>query len=183
MYASTVKSPSDFRATLAALERRRYAMLTDVDVSIVESRRVKCGICEQWIKGGNNQEYSLHHWLKHKEKCIGSKKAIEVELVDPIVARKAMLDADPDLKVLQPHKAFCNICNEVSSYYHRLFRLLIVSIISGLNYLHVVATPPPIGFNTRNTVFRRVLLAENLPISGPPSSPYSNPPPRPAVMH
>jgi hypothetical protein len=53
-----------------------------------------------------------------KEKCIGSKKAIEVNLVDPIGARKAMLDADPDLKVLQSQKALCNICHKVSSCYH-----------------------------------------------------------------
>ncbi|KAF8495020.1 hypothetical protein BU17DRAFT_103682 [Hysterangium stoloniferum] len=38
------------RASMVALECRRQAMLVDVDASIVESRRIKCGICERWME-------------------------------------------------------------------------------------------------------------------------------------
>jgi hypothetical protein len=92
-------------------------MLTEVDASI-KSRRAKCAIRERWIQGSSTQENSLHHRLKHKKKSIRFKKAVEGDLADPVDVRKAMLDADPVLKALDPHRVLCNMCNKVRSYYH-----------------------------------------------------------------
>ncbi|KAF8519590.1 hypothetical protein BU17DRAFT_89700 [Hysterangium stoloniferum] len=92
------------------------SVLVDVDASIVESRRVKCGIYERWIKGSNTKEFSLQHWVKHKKKCIRHKKALEAEPADPADARRTILAADLDLKSLEPHSALYNMCDKVGVY-------------------------------------------------------------------
>ncbi|KAF8581543.1 hypothetical protein K439DRAFT_1236578, partial [Ramaria rubella] len=56
-------------SAILALQKRRDTIVNDPDAAIVEPRRVQCGICERWIKGSSTQEYSTHHWLKHKKKC------------------------------------------------------------------------------------------------------------------
>lgn len=106
------------RASLIALERRRQTIVLDPDAAIVEPRKVKCGICERWIKGSNTQEYSLHHWHKHKKKCLRNKKALLADKSELIEARKALLEADPDLTAIEPHRVFCNICKKVSCYFN-----------------------------------------------------------------
>jgi hypothetical protein len=74
------------------------ALVTDIDASI--ESHAKCTIRECWINSSGTQEYSLHHWLKHKKKCIWIKKAMEAEFMDPVDVWKVM-DTDPDLKVLE----------------------------------------------------------------------------------
>ena len=88
-------------------------MLSDPDVAIVESRRVKCGLCDRWIKGSNTQEYSSHHWLKHKRKCtrIGAEKIERYS--ESAEARKTQLEADSSLNILEPHRALCGLCKKV----------------------------------------------------------------------
>ncbi|KIJ34804.1 hypothetical protein M422DRAFT_262990 [Sphaerobolus stellatus SS14] len=97
------------KASLISLERRRQTMLEDPDAAEVESRRVKCGICSRWIKGSNTQEYSLHHWIKHRKKCARNKRP---ELSEGAEERKIELEADPDIKTLEVYRAHCGLCNK-----------------------------------------------------------------------
>ncbi|GJJ11558.1 hypothetical protein Clacol_005792 [Clathrus columnatus] len=105
------------KASLIALERRRQTIILDSDAAVVEPRRVKCGICERWIKGSNTQEYSLHHWLKHKKKCLRNKKALLADKSELIETRKSLLEADPDLTAVEAHRVLCNICKKASNHY------------------------------------------------------------------
>lgn len=105
------------RAPITALEKRRAAMLADPDAAIVESRRIQCRLCERWIKGSNTQEYSSHHWLKHKKKCSRTPNEGD-RWPEPAEARKARLEADPDLETLEPHRALCRPCNKVRRLSH-----------------------------------------------------------------
>lgn len=93
-------------------------MLADPDAAIVESRRVKCGLCDRWIKGSNTQEYSSHHWLKHKRKCTRIKTDQSERYSEPAEARKAHLEADPSLNTLEPHRALCGLCNKVQCFHN-----------------------------------------------------------------
>ena len=88
-------------------------MLKDPDAAIVESRRIKCGLCDRWIKGSNTQEYSSHHWLKHKRKCTRVKVVVPERRSEPAEARKAELESDHTLNTLEPHRALCGLCNKV----------------------------------------------------------------------
>lgn len=90
-------------------------MLSDPDAAVVESRKVKCRICDRWIKGSSTQEYSLHHWLKHRKKCIRNNKDAAIkQQFESVDNRRALLEKDPDVKELQTDRAFCNKCDVVS---------------------------------------------------------------------
>jgi len=91
-------------------------MLDDPDAAIVESRRVKCGICDRWIKGSNTQEYSLHHWVKHRKKCARNSKGGSVEESQEVVAaRKAEMEKEEDIQGLEAHRALCGKCGKVNN--------------------------------------------------------------------
>lgn len=97
----------------AALKKRRDGMLADPEAAIVEPRRVKCRMCDRWIKGSNTQEYSSHHWLKHKNKCSRGQPRDNDRSSETAETRKQRLEADPDVEILEPHRAFCKPCKKV----------------------------------------------------------------------
>jgi hypothetical protein len=129
--------------------------MADPDVAIVEPRRVKCGLCERWIKGSNTQEYSSHHWLKHKRKCARLRADVTDGSSEPAEARKAQLEADPTVNILEPHRALCNICNKVKCFIVLrvpVYTELLICTASGLNCVPEAGTQLAIGCNISESV-------------------------------
>lgn len=145
-----------FRPPPHVIQQRREMLESDPDIAIVESRRVKCGLCDRWIKGSTSQEYSAHHWLKHKRKCMRLRTDVTDRSSEPVDARKANLEADPTVNILEPHRALCGICNKVRLRtvvgVNIIESLLRTVMVSGSNCVTEADTPLVIGCNISENV-------------------------------
>lgn len=52
-----------------ALEARKKCLMEDEDVAEVEPHRVRCVVCNSWVKLRHDCSYSLGKWMVHKRRC------------------------------------------------------------------------------------------------------------------
>ena len=65
-----VSAPSHAtRVVKSTPEDRRAKLLADPRVDAVETSRIKCKLCQHWLKLNEFMSYAPYNWYKHVERC------------------------------------------------------------------------------------------------------------------
>lgn len=94
-------------------EGRRQLLLEDPYARDVEPEQVTCTRCSKTVRLQKGKHYHLAHWLDHRWRCDRMESEPQPRArCRSLAERKAVLESDPDAKLVEPERVICGRCNK-----------------------------------------------------------------------